>query len=126
MTVSMETTIYAVWGPTAEWGDGNGPLGYFCERSGAESFIEDEKRALVDMAYQIPEDERKHNPTAEEEKRFDASLEDTYEWARNENGWPYDFTGYWIEENPLAYYVQMNDDMPADSEDALMEYLNER
>ena len=47
------TDVYVVWGPTAEWGDGSGPLFYTLTRESAESYIEDEKRTTVDHAAQV-------------------------------------------------------------------------
>jgi hypothetical protein len=34
-------TICVVWGPTIEWGDGVGPLGYFKTRKDAEGYLEE-------------------------------------------------------------------------------------
>lgn len=34
--------VFVIWGPTAEWGDGSGPLGYFSDRVSAAHGIADE------------------------------------------------------------------------------------
>lgn len=43
--------VYVVWGPTAEWADGSGPLGWFVSREDAEQYIEDEKAFLKDEGF---------------------------------------------------------------------------
>ena len=48
--VDGSTRIFVVWGPTAEWGNGTGPIGYFENLESAEFFIEGEERELRDMA----------------------------------------------------------------------------
>lgn len=42
----LNDIVYVVWGPTAEWSDGSGPLAYFAYRESAEQFIEDERKFL--------------------------------------------------------------------------------
>lgn len=35
--IGPDTPVWVVWGPTAEWGDGDGPLSYWLTESTAES-----------------------------------------------------------------------------------------
>lgn len=42
------TTVFTVWGPTAEWGDGSGPLAYFPTEEQANSYIDFEVADLLD------------------------------------------------------------------------------
>lgn len=123
MSVPLDTTIYAVWGPTAEWGDGSGPLGYFLDKASAEGYIADEKAMYVDMAYQLPEEYRREEGISDPPDSDDA--ETLYEWSTKVNGWPSNIVGFWVEENPLVYYAKINgNDLPLGSEDELMEFLN--
>jgi hypothetical protein len=39
--------VYVVWGPTAEWADGSGPLATFLDESAAEQYIEWEVQEIL-------------------------------------------------------------------------------
>jgi len=53
MSVAQETVkVFTVWGPTAEWGDGFGPLAYFPTIEGAELFVEGEQASVRDADMQ--------------------------------------------------------------------------
>ena len=45
--------IYTVWGPTAEWGDGSGPLYYSDSLKACGYYVRDERRTTIDHATQI-------------------------------------------------------------------------
>lgn len=83
-----ETRIYIVWGPTAEWGDGSGPLFYTDSLKSAGSYIREERRMTIDHAAQI------------DETFADADSEGVtrdYAAARLIVGWPDSQTSYWVE-----------------------------
>lgn len=49
MTLSRDTPLFVVHGPTPEWGDGIGPLAFFLSRDVAESFIRFEQDEVHDQ-----------------------------------------------------------------------------
>ena len=108
--------IFVVWGPTAEWGDGSGPLAYFLERETAESYIADERREAIDRADEIPEDYWRETPDADA---------DAYGRACSILGWPLTVADYGIETANLDA-VLSDSDYRGDSEDAdaVLEFLN--
>lgn len=74
---SKHTPVFAVYGPSAEFGDGEGLLAVFASRDSANLFIKDERENLVE-SYGARQDE----------------------WP-----WPYNSVGYHIEEKTVEDFT---------------------
>ena len=102
--------LYVVWGPTAEWADGSGPLFYTNDARSARDYIRSEMETTLDYV-------------------ADGSTQrvDTYATARILAGWPYDQVDYSIQVykgEELARLLAHNDLTSADTE-TILEALNQ-
>lgn len=110
------STIYVVWGPTAEWGDGSGPLAYFLAREDAEGYIADERRDAIDRAAEIPADYWRETP--------DENADD-YDRACAILGWPLTVVDFGIEETNVDQVLSdAGFDGNPDDETEVLDYLN--
>lgn len=119
MIMDNATRIYVVWGPTAEWGDGSGPLFYTDSFKSAASYVRDERKRTIDLAAQFDDTFASAEPKG---------ITRDYAEACELVGWPDSQVSYWVECVTLgelwdsAWY---GDDMPMpDSLDDVLESLN--
>lgn len=111
----MVAVIYVVWGPTAEWADGSGPLAYCDTFKGAASYIREERKTTMDYAYEIAQPSTIPNTDG---RKF-------YDWAAQVAGWPTNMVDYWVEcEEEDTLKATSGWDGPTDDREAFLEFLN--
>jgi len=121
------TNVYVVWGPTAAWGDGNGPLYYASTFKDAASYVRDERRITIEHAFQIVDTDDDGLTVSFSDREAMDRLEGRalYDVASKLVGWPMNVTPYWINCEDRATLLQATGfDGDASDDDAVFDFLN--
>lgn len=119
--------IWVVYGPTAEWADGSGPLAYFATRADAEAYVRWEKNEAIEMARQVLLD---GGPVplgadlmriARLRQRARRGEGISYRGACEALGWPWTVADWRIEK---AWWWRLVPPGEASSREEALEYLN--
>jgi hypothetical protein len=93
--------LYAVYGPSAEWADGDGLLAVFRTQREAYAYAKDERRNVINMAIEALLDDGYVPPLDADERRIrrarrrlHAGYGISYPTAAHVLGWPYDGHDY--------------------------------
>lgn len=103
-----ETPIWVVWGPTAEWGDGSGPLSAYFDEDGAKSDIL--SREAGDKEY-IADVRREAGPLCDKCGKDEHDGSEDHAFGQFDGGWPLNLgRGYWVVQETLATVIGSNDE----------------
>lgn len=99
--VAPNATVYVVWGPTADWADGTGPLSWHLSRA-------DARRAMYDRQ--------------REDREF---VEDTIRESGDSSvPWPYPGS-YWVDDTSRLSSYDIDTKTRLEGRDAVLEWLNQ-
>jgi hypothetical protein len=97
--------LYVVYGPSAEWADGEGIHGVFRRRREAEGYARDLRESDIEMAVEALADDAYVPPFGADERRIRrarrrvrAGLGISWDTAAHALGWPYDGRSYYVVE----------------------------
>lgn len=124
------STIYVVWGPTAAWADGSGPLFYTDSFKDAASYVRAERKLTIDHAAEIVSDDIWAAESYNVESAVALNATEgygraAYDAATQIVGWPSNQTPYWVvceDRDTLLQATGYDGDVSDD--DAVFEYLN--